>query len=304
MKQQGHFLLLERSEFRDWLKKQIITRKINQLQVHHTASPNYSTRRIINGVAQQDYFACLEGMRNFHVNTEGWSATGQNITTFEDGRIAISLDRDLNQTPAGIRGSNTGAICIENIGNFDKGGDCITDEQRITIVHLYACLAEKFNVPVDTNHIVYHAWFARTGERLNDYSPGKSSKTCPGTNFWGDGNTINAANKNFIPQIKTELARLKCAPIPAPVPSNKNIKKDDEPMTADEKKAFADLQQKVAELVHANSMDIPSYAKKSIDKLTKLKDKSGNPVVNTPNGRSADFYALVTVLDRVGIFDK
>ncbi|WP_433945252.1 hypothetical protein [Paenibacillus sp. SN-8-1] len=95
MKQQGHFLLLERSEFRDWLKKQAVTRKINQLHVHHTASPNYSTRRIINGVAQQDHFVCLEGMRNFHVNPEGWSATGQNITIFEDGKIAISLDRDL-----------------------------------------------------------------------------------------------------------------------------------------------------------------------------------------------------------------
>ncbi|WP_342421921.1 N-acetylmuramoyl-L-alanine amidase [Paenibacillus sp. FSL E2-0178] len=140
--------------------------------------------------------------------TNGWSATGQNITTFENGKIAISLDRDLNKTPAGIGGFNTNNICIENVGNFDKNGDKMTDEQKQTIIHLYACLAKKFNIPVNTDHIVYHAWYDVNGKRLSDYTPGKSKKTCPGNAWFEDGNTIAAANKGFIPAIKAELDKL------------------------------------------------------------------------------------------------
>ncbi|MFD3261843.1 N-acetylmuramoyl-L-alanine amidase [Paenibacillus lentus] len=205
----GNFLLLETHEFRGWLQKQKITRAITKLQVHHTASPNYTTRKMKNGIAQQDVFACLEGMRNYHINTQKWSATGQNITIMEDGRIAISLDRDLNKTPAGIAGANTGALCVEIIGNFDRGGDTMTAAQRQAVAHVYACLADKLNIPINTAHIVYHAWYTAQGSRLPDYTPGRSSKTCPGTNFWGDGNTVAAANKGFIPAIKQELERLR-----------------------------------------------------------------------------------------------
>lgn len=196
MKQQGNFLLMKQEEFKEWLDKQIITRSIKKLQVHHTASPNYNTRKMVNGIAQQDHFRCLEGMRDFHIKDNGWSATGQNLTIFEDGCVAVSLDRDLNQTPAGIGFANSGMICIENIGNFDKGGDKITDTQREAIVHVYACLANKLNIPISTDNIVYHAWYQADGTRLPDYIQGKSKKTCPGTAFWGDGNSIAAAKRH------------------------------------------------------------------------------------------------------------
>ncbi|KAF6625172.1 N-acetylmuramoyl-L-alanine amidase [Paenibacillus sp. EKM208P] len=290
MIQQGNFLLMERDEFRDWLGKQNITRKIDRTQVHHTASPNYSTRKIFNGVAQQDHFVCLEGMRNYHVNTEGWSATGQNITTFEDGKIAISLDRDLNKTPAGIRNSNTGAICIENVGCFDIGADNITDEQHKTIIHVHACLCEKFNHPVDTNHIVYHAWYTYSGERLSDYTPGKSSKSCPGTNFWGDGNTVAAAKKNFLPQIQEELNRLKG--------QNKNISKGDQPMTIQEQADFQALQEQVKQLTSKLSLDmIPDWATEAC-----IAAKNAG-AVDTTSGGSYDFYRLITVMYRKGFFN-
>lgn len=207
MEQKGHFLLIKREELREWLNKQTITREITKLQVHHTYLPNYNTRKVKNGVGQQDHFACLEGMRLSHL-AEGFNDIGQNFTTFEDGMIGYSLGRGLNVIPAGIKGANQGAICIENVGNFDKGGDSITEEQRKTIVHLYACLAEKLNIPIDTNHIVYHVWYDKVGNRLTDYIPGKSSKTCPGTNFWGDGNTVATANKGFIPAVKAEYIKL------------------------------------------------------------------------------------------------
>lgn len=197
----GNFILMDVGEFRSWLASQKVTRTIAKLQVHHTWRPNYSTRR------GQDHFACLEGIRRSHL-ANGWSGTGQNITIFEDGKIVISLDRNINSTPAGIKGANTGALCIEIIGNFDKGGDSMTGEQKHSIAHVYACLAAKLNIPIDTNHIVYHAWHTAAGSFLGDYVPGKSSKTCPGTNFWGDGNTRSAANKGFIPAIKKEIGHL------------------------------------------------------------------------------------------------
>ncbi|MBT2759828.1 hypothetical protein [Paenibacillus sp. ISL-20] len=153
-----------------------------------------------------------------------------------------------------------------------------------------------------------------------------SRKTCPGTAFFGDGNTVAAAKKGFLPAIQKELNRLV-----------NNIKEDDEPMTSSEKQEFEKLQQTVKELKnelsaltnskdvlkngiqeqgasiknvkervesleHKHVMDIPSYAKEAVEALTNLKDQCGNPVVNTPKGRSADFYSLVTVLYRAGVF--
>jgi hypothetical protein len=298
MQQKGHFLLMEREEFRDWLEKQSVSRSIKILQVHHTASPNYTTRR------GQDHFVCLEGMRNFHVNTNGWDATGQNITTFEDGMIAISLDRDLSKTPAGIGNANTGAICIENIGSFDIGGDSMTAEQKKTIVHLYACLANRFNIPVTTSNIVYHHWYSADGTKIVDFATGTQissklpSKTCPGTNFWGDGNTVAAANRNFIPQIREELYKIK------------NNIKDDEEMTAAEKVQFdalqkkvqdqasviSDLTAKIEKLVGLSVQDTPSWAKEAI---TALKNKNA---ISETDGSSYDFYRTMTILKRLGLF--
>ncbi|MNT08488.1 N-acetylmuramoyl-L-alanine amidase [compost metagenome] len=259
------------------------------------------------------------------MKTHGWSATGQHFSTFENGKIAVSLDRPLNTSPAGIYGANTGAICIENIGNFDLGGDKITDEQKKTIAYLYACLADKFNLPVDTEHIVYHHWYAADGEKIVDFKTGNSisrklpSKTCPGTNFFGDGNTVAAANKTLIPMIKAELSNLK-------------TKVEDEPMTPAEKKDFEDLKSVVTQLTESkdllkqsmleqgatilaqeekinkleafNKMDIPEYAKEAVALLSTLKDAKGNLLVNTPTGRSKDFYDIVTVLFRAGVIKK
>ncbi|WP_254847845.1 peptidoglycan recognition protein family protein [Paenibacillus amylolyticus] len=238
---------MESTEFYGWLQKQKITRAISRLQVHHTWLPNYSTRR------NQDHFKCLEGIRTTHLSN-GWSGTGQNITVFEDGKIAISLDRDLNMTPAGIKGANTGALCVEIIGNFDIGGDSITDAQKQAVLHLYACLAIKLDIPVDTNHIVYHAWYTSSGDWLGDYVQGRSSKTCPGTNFFGHGNTRLAASRGLIPGIQAEVNRIKSG--------------GEEEMTAAEKKRMDDLQTTVdaqAKWIEAekakSNMECPSWAK-------------------------------------------
>lgn len=270
MIKKGNFLLLDIDEFRPWLQKQKVTRSIKGLQVHHTGAPNYTTRKMVNGIAQQDHFVCLEGMRDFHINTNKWKATGQHLTLFEDGKVGVSLDRDLNMTPACIYNNNAGYVGIEIIGCFDKGVDVMTAVQKEAVVHVYAALCEKFYVPVNTDKIVYHAWFTASGTRLSDYTPGKSSKSCPGTGYWGDGNTVAAANKHFIPEVKTELERLR-GNIPSATPIE--IKpKDDEPMTGAEKQQMATLEKTVkqqadwikAEKAKAN-MECPSWAKPAYD---------------------------------------
>ncbi|WP_339166088.1 peptidoglycan recognition family protein [Paenibacillus sp. FSL R5-0341] len=262
-------MLLEPSELKGWLDKQKIKRSINKLQVHHTAAPNYTTRQVVNGVAKQDVWKCLEGMRTFHLS-QGWAGTGQNITVLEDGRIAISLDRDLNKTPAGIKGANTGALCIEIIGNFDQGGDTMAAIQKQAVVHLYACLALKLNIPIDTSHIVYHAWYTSSGAWLGDYERGESSKTCPGTNFFGDGNTRSAAERGFIPALKAELKRI--------------TEGDGDPMTPEEKKQMDELKATVesqAKWIAAQkakeNMECPKWAEEAYDYYSQyIADKTGS----------------------------
>lgn len=89
------------------------------------------------------------------------------------------------------------------------------------------------------------------------------------------------------------------------------VEGENEPMTADEKKLFDELKNQVSNLkgeveslTRKSKMDIPDYAEEAMEVLSCMKDKNGNAVVNTPNGRSADFYGVVTALYRAGVFDK
>lgn len=110
-----------------------------------------------------------------------------------------------------------------------------------------------------------------------------------------------------------------------------NVKsEDDQPMTVEEKQLFNELQEQVKALIQSkevlkqsfieqgstikkqaeriealeklHSMDIPEYAQEAIHALSEKKDTNGKPVIDTPNGRSADFYALTTVNYRAGLY--
>jgi hypothetical protein len=191
VKTEGQFALLTREEFASWLKGLNIQRKITLVQEHHTASPDY---RDFNG---SNHFKLCESMKAYHVNNRGFQDIAQNFTTFPDGTIMVC--RPLNTAPAGIKGANANGICIENVGNFDKGKDTMTEEQKKTILFMAAALCKKFNLPIDTNHIVYHHWYdLNTGVRTNGTGV---TKSCPGTNFSG-GNTVDSAQKYFIPLVK------------------------------------------------------------------------------------------------------
>lgn len=182
-------------EFESWLKSQKVARKIKLIQIHHTA-----TR--LSTFKNSNHFTLQQSMKNFHVRNNGFADIAQQFTIFPDGTIVTG--RSLNTNPAGITGANTGAICIENYGWFDKNYDIMPQIQKDAIIKYIAILCKHFKLTPSSNTIVYHCWYNSKGKKLNDYVAGKSCKTCPGTNFFG-GNTFSAYITNFLPLVKQEF---------------------------------------------------------------------------------------------------
>lgn len=189
-------------EFKNWLKNKSVTRTVNKLQIHHTGSPSYSNFFKSNGT-HEDELTRQNNMKSFHVNSRGMRDIAQHFTVFPNGKIVTG--RSLNSNPAGITGWNTGAICVEIYGNFDKGYDTMKDAQKKAVVMLYGELCKKFKLTPSTNTIRCHAWFTSGGTYLGDYYPAKSRKSCPGTAFMGFGNSKSAIENNFIPMVKNYI---------------------------------------------------------------------------------------------------
>lgn len=209
MKTQNGFTLFENtSEIGPWLKKQKVTRTVNKLQVHHMGLPSYSTwEKTDKKVFSNPYFGRTESLDSYGKNTwNSKSANGkyiaQHFNVFPDGKITTG--RSLNSNPIGITGWNTGAICVEIYGNFDKGNDTMTEAQKKAVIALYGELCKRFDITPSASTIRYHAWFTSGGTYLGDYKAGQSRKTCPGTAFFG-GNTMSAFKKNFLPAIKNYI---------------------------------------------------------------------------------------------------
>lgn len=200
---QGQYILMTREEFRKWLLNNQFNRKISLIQQHHTWLPSYKT---FNG---SNHFQLLKGMENFHIKKKKWKNIAQNITTFPDGKIAIS--RPLNIAPEGSIGvrANSVGIAIENVGNFDLGNDVMTWEQKETIVYITALLSLKFGLTPSIDSITYHHWWdMNTGQRVLNKSAGHTVKSCPGTGFFG-GNTTTSAKKYFYPLVTRKMQEIR-----------------------------------------------------------------------------------------------
>jgi uncharacterized protein YgiM (DUF1202 family) len=191
MQRRFGFTLFTPEEFEGWIAQQNVARTVLYLQQHHTWAPSYVHFRGNN------HFELQRSMQNFHRNSNGWMDIGQHFSIFPDGMIVSG--RNLELSPACIFGFNAHSICIENVGNFDRGGDTMRSEQREAIVRATAALCRRFNIPITTDRIVYHHWFdLGTGNRTNGTG---STKSCPGTAFFG-GNTVPDAEANFLPLVR------------------------------------------------------------------------------------------------------
>ena len=191
------FLMFRPDEAESFLIEHMPKREIRLVQLHHTWSPEY---KHFDG---RNHFTRQAAMRQSHLG-RGFSDIAQHFTVFPDGIIVTG--RNLEKDPAGIKGANTGAVCIENFGNFDAGHDVMTGEQADAIIILTAALCKVFGLNPETA-ITYHAWWTAKGQALGNYHPAKSAKTCPGTAFFG-GNTKDAFLKNLLPCVKGAVQAL------------------------------------------------------------------------------------------------
>jgi LysM repeat protein len=209
---QGQYVLMTRDEFKDWLFHNQFTRKVIRIQEHHTYQPSYKQ---FNG---SNHFSLLTGMESYHVQQMGWNTISQNLTTFPDGKVAVC--RPINMAPQGsfafknpelAKEIESGSLTIENLGNFDIGGDAMTSEQKETIAYVAALLCLKFGLKPSIDSITYHHWWdMNTGERVLDNSAGHPVKTCPGTAFFG-GNSTASAKKNFYPLVLRKMQEVNAA---------------------------------------------------------------------------------------------
>jgi uncharacterized protein YraI len=196
------FTKMSVNEFKIWLQKQG-NYSYNGIQIHHTAAPSYVNFYKADG-SHEDELVRQNNMKSFHVNSNGWDDIAQHFTIFPNGTVVTG--RSLAKTTAiGIRGWNTNKICIEIYGNFDKGKDVMSEEQKQAVIAVYGELCKKFHITPSIATLRCHAWFTAGGSFLGDYIPGRSAKTCPGTNFMGFGNSREAIQNNFIPLVKNYM---------------------------------------------------------------------------------------------------
>ncbi|MEC1521930.1 LysM peptidoglycan-binding domain-containing protein [Neobacillus niacini] len=202
MNMHGQHILMTKEEFKDWLFNTQVNREIRLIQQHHTWLPSYQH---FNG---SNHFQMLIGMENHHKKTMRWKNIAQNITTFPDGKVAVS--RPLNMIPDGTIGpkANSVGIAIEHVGNFDIGHDVMTKAQQDTIVYINALLCIKFGLTPSIDSITYHHWWhIKTKERVLDATASYNVKSCPGTGFFG-GNSTASAKTFFYPLISDKIEEL------------------------------------------------------------------------------------------------
>ncbi len=139
----------------DNLLKELDKYRYREFHIHHTWKPSHKD---FNG---SNHMQLQRSMRNYHVNTNGWSDIAQHISIFPDGKIVTG--RNFGRNPASMTGYNVGAFMVENIGNFDIGNDSLYGKQKETLL----AIAKYFVDRLGESKIIFHR------ER--------SGKTCPGT---------------------------------------------------------------------------------------------------------------------------
>jgi hypothetical protein len=97
-----------------------LSNKPNKIIIHHTATANSTD------LSQSHAFALARSIQNFHMDSNGWSDTGQNFTVSRGGFIMEGRHTSLSHltsgsgfvTSAHCPGQNTVAVGIENEGTY------------------------------------------------------------------------------------------------------------------------------------------------------------------------------------------
>lgn len=120
------FLKLTADQLIEILKKYNHT----ELHLHHTWKPNHSN---FNG---SNYDRVQQGMKDFHVNTNGWDDIAQHVSLFPDGTFVCG--RDFGKQPVSIKGRNGSGnkipFACEMVGDFDIGEDKLEGKQLDAIL--------------------------------------------------------------------------------------------------------------------------------------------------------------------------
>lgn len=212
MRKNSKFIELEtQKEIKEYIGDLKYSRDITRLQVHHMDLPNYDCWE--QDLKRWGNNACLNrtnSLNDYGKRTWGNDAydghghyIAQTLNIFPNGHVTTG--RNINSTPIGIRGWNTGAICVEIYGDFDRGKDVMTKAQAQAVIMVFALLSKKIGVSITDKYIRPHCWFTAGGTYLEGYYTAKSAKSCPGERFMGIGNTNKAFNKYFYPWVKQYL---------------------------------------------------------------------------------------------------
>jgi hypothetical protein len=152
--------LLTTYQIIDKIKHTYFKRAIKQLHIHHTWKPNHQSWE-----SKPDGFYWNIVMRRYHKSI-GYQDIAQHLTLLPDGMWVTG--RDFNIDPASIKGWNTGAFCIEMLGNFDKNNDVLKGKQENAIYAFCNWFCRYTGLDIDTD-IKFHRDSPTAG------------KTCPGT---------------------------------------------------------------------------------------------------------------------------
>lgn len=163
-----------------------------ELHVHHTWKPAHKS---FNGSNHQ---AIQDGMRTHHVKTNKWSDIAQHVTLFPDGTFLTG--RSFGKNPASISGYNSGAFCVEMVGNFDKPGD--------KDVHPNNLGYDKFEGKQREAMLKLANYFINKKKYIRFHRE-NAPKTCPGTSidktkFMSDAKNIY----NEVKEVKKEVPNI------------------------------------------------------------------------------------------------
>ena len=139
----------------DELIKELDGHDYKELHVHHTWKPDHSN------FTGKNHLQLQEGMKNYHVNSNGWSDIGQHVTLMPDGLFVTG--RDFERDPASISGYNKQAFAVEMLGNFDTAHDSLSGKQKESILRL--------------------ARYFYDNQRYIRFHRENAAKTCPGTSI-------------------------------------------------------------------------------------------------------------------------